>query len=75
MPLIPGKPTNEKEDVRFRMEASTYKEMLDYCQWAGLRDDVAHFLNEAASMVLTKDKDWKQYKKQTESKKVEATAN
>jgi hypothetical protein len=63
MALI-SKPSETKlNDVKIKLTTSLLNEIEQYCEWAGFTDDVNHFFVNAATFVLTKDKEWKAFKK------------
>jgi hypothetical protein len=63
MALI-DKPNGGKlENVKFKLPPALLAEVEQYCEWAGFKGDLTHFFINAATFVLTKDKDWKQFKK------------
>lgn len=61
MALIEKKQKTEKADVRIKINQSIKNEVEAYCSWAGI-EGLNHFFSEAAKVVLSKDKDWRQYK-------------
>lgn len=61
MVLIAKEQKIEKIDLRIKINQTLKKEIDGYCSWAGI-EDMNHFFSEAAKIVLTKDKDWRQHK-------------
>jgi len=55
------KPTTVKLKSE-EIESSIYKEINDYCNWAGI-DDISFFIEDAAKYVFKSDSDWKKHKK------------
>lgn len=62
MPVISAQKQPEKDRFKIEIESETAKEIKEYMQWADIKD-LSFFFEEAASFVLSKDKEWKQYKK------------
>ena len=63
MALIQKKEAVSKEDLRLKIDGKLHQDILSYCKWAGFENDLSHFVQEAANFVLSKDKDWKAFKK------------
>lgn len=61
MALISKEQKIEKIDIRIKMDQNLKKNIDGYCNWAGI-EDMNHFFAEAAKVILSKDKDWRQYK-------------
>lgn len=58
MPLITEDKIKQNEKIRVEIDASVYKEIQAYCEWAKLkRTDT--FFEKSALYILTKDKKWK----------------
>ena len=70
MPIINGNRLLKKEKIKAEISSETFEKIAEYCAWAKI-DDVGFFIEEAASFVFAKDRDWKQYKKAVK-KRVEA---
>ena len=67
MALI-DKPNSDKlENIKLKLSPEILAEVEQYCDWAGFKGDLTHFFTNAATFVLTKDKDWKQFKKNKKS--------
>jgi len=62
MPIINGTRFQKKEKIKAEINSETYAKISEYCAWANI-DDIGFFIEEAASFIFTKDRDWKQYKK------------
>jgi hypothetical protein len=63
MALIDKPDIGKLENVKLRLSPALLTEVEQYCEWAGFKDDLAHFFTTSATFVLTKDKEWKQFKK------------
>ena len=61
MALIAKEIKIEKIDLRIKIDQNIKTEIESYCSWAGI-EDLNHFFSEAAKVVLSKDKDWRNYK-------------
>jgi hypothetical protein len=59
MALITPKKQLETKKIKLEITNETFLEIEKYCSWAGV--DLNHFLEEAAKLVLLKDKDWKSH--------------
>ena len=57
MPLLKPSAKPVKEQVRIYIESDVVQQMRDYCQWAGL-GKIDEFIEQAALLVLEKDKEW-----------------
>lgn len=65
MPLIlKSKEPPQKEQLRIRLEKNILSEIQAYCEWTDILVD--YFLEQAASFVLRKDKEWHERKKQAD---------
>lgn len=62
MPVISAQKQPEKDRFKIEINSDTASEIKDYMQWADIKD-LSFFFEEAASFVLSKDKEWKQHKK------------
>ncbi|MCE3044294.1 MULTISPECIES: hypothetical protein [Legionella] len=62
MPIINGTRFQKKEKIKADINSETYEKIMEYCAWADI-DDVGFFIEEAASFVFAKDREWKQHKK------------
>ncbi|CZP44340.1 hypothetical protein [Legionella pneumophila] len=63
MALINARKTPEKEKIKIEMSKEIYSEIKEYCSWAGI-DDISYFLEESSIMIFSKDKEWKQHRKE-----------
>jgi hypothetical protein len=70
MPIINGTRVQKKEKIKAEISSETFEKIAEYCAWASI-DDVGFFIEEAASFIFAKDREWKQYKK-TAKKRAEA---
>jgi len=62
MPVISAQKQPEKDRLKIEINSETAEEIKAYMQWADIKD-LSFFFEEAASFVLSKDKEWKQHKK------------
>lgn len=62
MAIINGTPSQKKEKIKAMINSDIAEQITAYCEWANI-DDVGFFLEEAASFVFSKDKEWKQHQK------------
>ncbi|MDI9817570.1 MULTISPECIES: hypothetical protein [unclassified Legionella] len=62
MPIINGTRVQKKEKIKAEISSETFDKINEYCAWANI-DDIGFFIEEAASFVFAKDRDWKQHKK------------
>ncbi|MBA2655963.1 MAG: hypothetical protein H0U70_03160 [Tatlockia sp.] len=62
MPIINGNFVQKKEKIKAEISNETFKKIAEYCAWAEI-EDVGFFIEEAASFIFAKDRDWKQHKK------------
>lgn len=62
MPIISSEPVKKKERIKIDINAESSAEIQEYMKWANITD-LSFFFEEAANFVLSKDKEWKQYKK------------
>jgi hypothetical protein len=62
MPIINGTRFQKKDKIKAEINSEIAAKITEYCAWAKI-DDVGFFIEEAASFVFAKDRDWKQYKK------------
>ncbi|MGC1181717.1 hypothetical protein [Legionella sp.] len=46
------------------IDKEIYTNIQEYCSWAGI-DEINHFFEEAATLISSKDKDWKKHKRAT----------
>ncbi|CEK10028.1 hypothetical protein [Legionella hackeliae] len=71
MPIINSTRVQKKEKIKAEISSETFEMITAYCAWANI-DDIGFFIEEAASFVFAKDRDWKQHKKAAK-KRVEST--
>lgn len=59
--LIFQEKEENKIQFRIRMQSSIFKEIEEYCQWAGIqyRD---YFIQRACEYIFTHDEEWVKYK-------------
>jgi hypothetical protein len=67
MPIINGTRSQKKEKIKAEINSEIYAKINDYCAWANI-DDIGFFIEEAASFIFAKDRDWKQHKKSTKKR-------
>lgn len=60
MPLINGTRSQKKEKIKAEISRDTFDKINKYCAWANI-DDIGFFIEEAASFIFAKDRDWKQH--------------
>lgn len=58
MSLITEDKIKKTEKIRVEIDATVYKEIQAYCEWAKLRSPDT-FFEKSALYILTKDKKWK----------------
>lgn len=63
MALISAKKTPEKEKIKIEISKEIYSEIKEYCLWVGI-DDISYFFEESSIMIFSKDKEWKQHRKE-----------
>jgi hypothetical protein len=72
MPIINGNRFQKKEKIKAEISSETFEKIQQYCAWADI-SDIGFFIEEAASFIFSKDRDWKQHlkssKKRTEKVK------
>lgn len=62
MAIIKPKPKQESEKINIQMDVEILQDIKRYCQYAGFAKP-DEFLEEAASHILSKDKEFKEWKK------------
>ena len=62
MPIISGTRFQKKEKIKAEINSETFAKINEYCAWANI-DDIGFFIEEAASFIFAKDRDWKQHKR------------
>lgn len=72
MPLIKKVERPEPVNRRIRVSGETWAEIEQYLAYANLGDDVDLFFEEAAKMVLKRDKGFAAYKKEQAKRQKEA---
>lgn len=70
MPIINGNRFQKREKLKVEISSETLDKIKEYCKWANIGDNVGYFLEEAVTFVLSKDADWKRFKK-TSKKRIE----
>ncbi|SFM08056.1 hypothetical protein [Legionella jamestowniensis] len=63
MALINARKTPEKEKIKIEISKEIYSEIKEYCSWAGI-DDISYFFEDSSIMIFSKDKEWKQHRKE-----------
>ncbi|MFV0820712.1 hypothetical protein [Legionella micdadei] len=74
MPIINGTRVHKKEKIKAEISSETFDKISEYCAWANI-DDIGFFIEEAASFIFAKDRDWKQHKKATRKRSEAVDAN
>lgn len=72
MPIINSAGARKKEKIKAEISSEIINVINDYCAWANI-DDLGFFIEEAASFVFAKDRDWKRFKK-AKKKQLEAAS-
>lgn len=62
MAIINGTRSTKKEKIKATINADTLTKINQYCEWANI-DDLGFFIEEAASYVFAKDKEWKDHQR------------
>lgn len=62
MPIINGTRFQKKEKIKAEINSEIFAKINEYCAWAKI-DDIGFFIEEAASFVFAKDREWKQHTK------------
>ena len=62
MPIINGTRFQKKEKIKAEINSEIADKINAYCAWASI-DDIGFFIEEAASFIFSKDRDWKQHEK------------
>lgn len=57
MPIIKAKHKQEKEQLRISIEKPILEKVRQYCEWASISKP-DEFFEQAAEIILSKDKDW-----------------
>ena len=73
MPIINGTRFQKKEKIKAEINSEVYEKINAYCAWANI-DDIGFFIEEAASFIFSKDRDWKQYEKTAKKRAEQAQA-
>ncbi|WP_241652528.1 hypothetical protein, partial [Legionella pneumophila] len=63
MALISAKKAPEKEKIKIEISKEIYSEIKEYCSWVGI-DNISYFFEESSIMIFSKDKEWKQHRKE-----------
>ncbi len=61
MSIIKPKPKQERTQIRIQIDAHILSDITRYCDYAGFKKQ-DEFFEEAALHILTKDKDFKEWK-------------
>ncbi len=67
MPIINGSRFQKKEKIKTEINSEIFDKINAYCAWAHI-DDIGFFIEEAASFIFAKDRDWKQYVRSTKKR-------
>ena len=62
MPIINGTRFHKKEKIKAEINSEICAKIEEYCAWANI-EDIGFFIEEAASFIFAKDKDWKHHQK------------
>ena len=62
MPIINGASFQKKEKIKAEISQELFQTIQAYCAFAKI-NDIGFFIEEAASFIFAKDKDWKKHKK------------
>lgn len=62
MAIINGTRLQKKDKIKATINSEIAAKITEYCAWANI-DDIGFFIEEAASFVFAKDRDWKQHSK------------
>ena len=73
MPIINGTRFHKKEKIKAEINSEISEKIHAYCAWANI-DDVGFFIEEAASFIFSKDRDWKQHEKAAKKRAEQAQA-
>jgi hypothetical protein len=68
MAIIKRTRLEKKEKIKTEISSETFEKINEYCAWANI-DDIGFFIEEAASFVFAKDRDWKRHKKEAKKKR------
>ena len=72
MAIINGTRLQKKDKIKASINSDIAAKITAYCEWANI-DDIGFFIEEAATFVFSKDRDWKQHNK-TAKKRTEKAA-
>ncbi|WP_058533235.1 hypothetical protein [Legionella saoudiensis] len=61
--LISPEKDENKIQFRVRIKASVFKEIEDYCEWAGIQYK-DYFIQQACQYIFSNDESWINYKNQ-----------
>lgn len=64
MALITAKKKIINKKLNLEIDQEIFLEINKYCEWVGI-SNIDHFFEEAAKLVLLKDKDWKKHQSST----------
>lgn len=57
----------KKDAIKIDIDHDVHEEIIKYCKFAGV-NSIAHFFEQAAIYVFSKDKDWGKYLKDRKKK-------
>ncbi|HAT6349350.1 TPA: hypothetical protein ACVNTL_002183 [Legionella pneumophila] len=63
MALISARKAPDTEKIKIEISKDIYSEIKEYCLWAGI-DNISHFFEESSMLIFSKDKEWKQHRKE-----------
>jgi hypothetical protein len=73
MAIINGKHFQKKDKIKASISSDIAAKINEYCAWAHI-DDLGFFIEEAASFVFAKDREWKQHNKAAKKRAEKAIA-
>lgn len=62
MAIINGMRKSNKDKLKIEINAEVLENIRSYCKWSEI-DNIDYFFEEAASYILSKDRDWKKHQK------------
>ena len=62
MAIINGNRCVAKEKIKAVVSSEVVSTIQEYCNWANI-EDIGFFIEEAASFIFSKDKEWKDHKR------------
>lgn len=65
MPIINSQTKKNKDHFKIDIDSEVSQEIKNYMEWAGI-NDLSFFIEEAATLVFSKDKEWRNHKKESQ---------